>query len=90
MAEKIRTIPNRHGCGSHFPHDTHSPREIADQRLTRYEEEVRHGIPRAGHEATIGKQGTNFRPAFRPDFEIVLQNHRLPVEVEHPVSGIGL
>ena len=57
--------------------------QVADQALPGNQKFIRHTVPRPYPKPSLTDIFFQFRPLFRPDFEIILQCERIPVQQEH-------
>ena len=60
------------------------PLEVPDERLTRDEEFVHLGEPRAHREPSVSDLSLHVGPPLRPHREVVIDHRRLPIQVEVP------
>ena len=91
MAEDIADIAAfRRLHAEFFARDAHAHAEILNHALAGDQVFVRHAVPRAHAQPPRAQQARQLRAALGHDFQIILQNDRLAVEMKRSEFRIGV
>ena len=90
MSENVRHISVFHGICAVFLANSVAHLEIFHQRFSAYEIFIRHHIPWPDQDSSVLNQLLQTIFHLRPDFQIVVQYNRLPVQVKYLILLILL